>query len=290
MLKQKSFAIIGGDLRMITLAELLYNDGYRVVTYGQTTTQSIHSYDIAELDQAILGADIVILPIPVLDKAGNIFAPYAKEPISFSAILNRMNRKQTLFAGNMPEAAKQLSEIHGIRTLDYFKCEELTIKNALLTAEGAIQTVLNNYAKALCDSNICVIGFGRIGKFLAKILSGFGVKITIAGRRPETEALAASYGYAYTDTNFPLADPAKYDMLINTAPSPVITENLMSSLCKDVLIIDLASGEGGTDFAAAEALGIKAIHALSLPGKTAPTAAGEAIKQTIIRLCNLMEV
>lgn len=290
MLKQKSFAIIGGDLRMITLADLLYNDGYRVVTYGQTAAQNVHSYNIAELDQAILGADIVILPIPLLDKAGNIFAPYAEEPISFSAILNRMNRKQTLFVGNIPESAKQLSEMHGIRTLDYFECEELTIKNAMLTAEGTIKTILNNYTKALCNSNICVIGYGRIGKFLAKILSGFGAKITIAGRRPETEAQATAYGYAYTDTNAPLTEPAKYDILINTAPSPVITKNQLSSLRKDVLIVDLASGDGGTDFATAEALGIKAIHALSLPGKTAPTAAGEAIKQTIIRLCNQLEV
>ncbi len=47
------------------------------------------------------------------------------------------------------------------------------------------------------------------------------------------------------------------------------------------LLLDLASAPGGTDFAAAEKLGIQAVHALSLPGKTAPATAAKAIAQTI---------
>ena len=50
------------------------------------------------------------------------------------------------------------------------------------------------------------------------------------------------------------------------------------------LIIDLASLPGGTDFAAAEELGLHAEHALALPGRCAPQTAGALIAQTVLTI------
>ena len=50
------------------------------------------------------------------------------------------------------------------------------------------------------------------------------------------------------------------------------------------LLVDLASRPGGVDDAAAEKIGIRVIHALSLPGKAAPRAAGEIMKNTIYNI------
>ena len=55
------------------------------------------------------------------------------------------------------------------------------------------------------------------------------------------------------------------------------------------LFIDLASKPGGIDFDAAAELGIKAIWALGLPGKTAPVTAGEIIAETVIDIITEME-
>jgi dipicolinate synthase subunit A len=52
----------------------------------------------------------------------------------------------------------------------------------------------------------------------------------------------------------------------------------------DLLIIDLATQPGGTDFEAANALGIKAILAPGLPGKVAPLFAGRILADVIPRL------
>ena len=41
---------------------------------------------------------------------------------------------------------------------------------------------------------------------------------------------------------------------------------------------------GGTDFAAAQRLGCKAIHALSLPAACAPDTAGEAVARTVLTI------
>ena len=46
----------------------------------------------------------------------------------------------------------------------------------------------------------------------------------------------------------------------------------------------IASLPGGTDFDAADALGIRAEHALALPGKCAPDTAGALIAQTVLTI------
>ena len=55
-------------------------------------------------------------------------------------------------------------------------------------------------------------------------------------------------------------------------------------MAKNALLIDLASAPGGVDYDEAEKMGIKTIHALSLPGKVAPVTAGDIIKKTIYNM------
>ena len=290
MQKQRSFAVIGGDRRIIELANLLYADGNTVNVYGISAQKALNAPCTAVLEEAVYGAELVILPLPMLDKSGMINAPYAASSIYLTDVLKLMNNKQVLFAGNIPESAKKLCEIYGLYTNDYFKCEALTVTNAMLTAEGAIQTVLNAYPKALYESRILIIGYGRIGKFLAKLLNGFGADVTVSGRRAETAAWVRAGGMKYIQIQDEFINPQAYDIVINTVPEPILTQERIHSLKQDVLILDLASGKGGTDFEYAKSRGIEAIHALSLPGKTAPLAAGKAIKETIVRICDELGV
>lgn len=57
-----------------------------------------------------------------------------------------------------------------------------------------------------------------------------------------------------------------FDAVINTIPAPVLPRALLQQLPGGALIIDLASLPGGTDFAAAEELGLHAEHALVSAG------------------------
>lgn len=67
-------------------------------------------------------------------------------------------------------------------------------------------------------------------------------------------------------------------------PAPVLGKDLLKALSPGALVVDLASGSGGTDFAAAADLGIKALHALSLPGKVAPKSSGQILGRVYPRL------
>ena len=75
-----------------------------------------------------------------------------------------------------------------------------------------------------------------------------------------------------------------YDLVINTVPAPVLGREGVAALKKGAAVIDLASRPGGVDLAAAEELGVRAVHALSLPGKTAPVTAGKYIMDTVYHI------
>ena len=81
----------------------------------------------------------------------------------------------------------------------------------------------------------------------------------------------------------------KFKVVFNTVPAPVLTKEKLVLMDKNALIIDLASEPCGTDFAAAEELGITAKKALGLPGKFAPKTAGEILKETVLNVLSEKE-
>ncbi|NLT20345.1 MAG: dipicolinic acid synthetase subunit A, partial [Syntrophomonadaceae bacterium] len=74
------------------------------------------------------------------------------------------------------------------------------------------------------------------------------------------------------------------DFVYNTIPNMILTKDVLTHANPDILIIDLATQPGGTDFEAANQLGLKAILAPGLPGKVAPVYAGKILAQVIPRL------
>ena len=73
-------------------------------------------------------------------------------------------------------------------------------------------------------------------------------------------------------------------MVFNTIPAPVLTGEVLRRMSPDTLIIDLAAAPGGTEFAAANEYGIKALLAPGLPGKVAPVTAGRVLAEVVPRL------
>ena len=128
------------------------------------------------------------------------------------------------------------------------------------------------------------MGFGRLSRALAPRLQGLGARVCAAARSSHQRALAESMGLD-TEGLDRLPDwLCAYDLVINTVPALVLGEKELAAMKEGVLVIDLASRPGGVDFAAAEQLGVKAIHALSLPGKEAPVTAGRYIRDTVYHM------
>ena len=123
-----------------------------------------------------------------------------------------------------------------------------------------------------------------MGPLNARRLALLGGHVTVAARSAEQRANARCSGCrAAPLTALPALLP-EFDAVINTIPAPVLPRALLQKLPRGAVIIDLASLPGGTDFAAAEALGLHAEHALALPGRCAPQTAGALIAQTVLAI------
>ncbi len=178
---------------------------------------------------------------------------------------------------------REIFSSKGIEVIDYFEREELSVLNARATAEGAVQIALEEQAVTLAGEKVLILGMGRIAKALIRILSGFGTEMTVCARKYSDLAWAEIFGcktihISELKSSGVLSDS---ELIFNTVPHLVLDESALSQCSKSCLMIDLASKPGGMDFEAAGRMGLRAIWALSLPGKTAPISSGKIIGKAI---------
>ncbi len=160
----------------------------------------------------------------------------------------------------------------------------LYIVNTLPTAEGAIEIAISETPITLHGSKTLVLGYGKIGKILAKDLCGMGACTYVEARKYADLAMIEGHGYEPLSLGELKDNIHKFDIIFNTVPSLILDSEALERVKKDAIIIDLASKPGGVDFEAAKAFGVKVIWALSLPGKIAPVTSGAIIKDTIMNI------
>ena len=276
-------AVVGGDLRQLVAARNLAAEGYETAAYGFGGGREYGDAVRAKtLSDAVHGARVVVLPVHFSQDGKKISTPLSEEEIYLGELLRLMEKDQFLLAGVVSKAFYGVCEARGITVEDYMANEELAVMNAVPTAEGALSIAIEASPKTIKDSKIIVIGYGRIGKILSRMLRALDADVTVCARRREAVTWAQACGCkgAYMNA-LPYAEA---DIIFNTVPTMVLGRDLLQTLPKDTLIIDLASKPGGVDLESAKRLGLDVIWALSLPGKVAPVTAGEYIKETVISL------
>lgn len=283
----KVFLVLGGDNRLIYLANVLFSEGYDVKVYGiESSLVNSQIYKCASLDKALENTDVIVGPLPLSQDDETLNCSYFEEVVYLKDIFKEMNKNQMFFAGFVSNSVHQLAGVYNIHIYDYFQREELVVQNCIPTAEGAIQIALQELPFTLHDSNCLILGFGRIGKILSKMLHGIGAKVWIEARKYHDLAWVKSFGYEGIHLNDLEEHLSKFDIIFNTIPSLILNQKMLTKLKSDCLVIDLASKPGGVDFDYAKQTPIKVIWALSLPGKVAPLTSANIIKSTIF---NIME-
>lgn len=283
MIDGNSFGIIGGDSRQIALADSIASDGFTVLADGFENIDFANQVKKAGLEEIVENCENIVLPLPVTADGIHVRMDYSEESIVLDDAFAALMRGKEVFGGMMGKLY-QTSEIWAtVNTYDYYTREEFAIRNAVPTAEGAIGIAMQEFPGTVNGSRCLVVGFGRVGKMLAWMLHGIGAKVTASARRQSDIAWIESYGYESVLTE-QVCEGESYDVIFNTVPAVIFNRRILSRMKGKPLLIDLASPPGGVDFATAEKIGIKTIHALSLPGKVAPKAAGEIMKNTIYNI------
>ena len=271
----RSFGVIGGDRRQAELARLLSEEGRQVSTHGLRRWQAPGD---GPLEQAA-AADVVILPLPLCRETG-ILELGEGAAVRTRELFRQLRPEQLLLAGQVrPEQQREAEEL-GLDLRDLLLREDVAVANAAITAEGAVQTALEHLDRSLAGAEVLVIGYGRIGKLLCCKLQGMGARVTAAARKPADLAWIRAYGARAVETERLDGELERTVVVFNTVPAMVLGAALLRQLPQGCLCIDLASVPG-IDQAAAEQLGLPCIWARSLPGRLAPHAAAEVLRDAV---------
>lgn len=278
----KSFLVAGGDLRSVYLARKLAEKN-KVYALGFDKNM-IPDSPVMTVDSLVSlhsRPDCIVLPIPVSNDGVMVNCPYGRNSIPLSGLVTAVKENGTVFGGKISESVRSMYESAGLTVIDYLDREELSVMNAVPTAEGAVQIAMEELAETIFGQEILITGMGRISKVLIRILTGMGAHVTVTARKYSDLAWAEIFGcravhIAKIDSLLP-----QFSIVFNTVPAMIFDEKRLGMLKSGCLLIDLASKPGGVDFDAAGRSGVKTIWALSLPGKTAPVTSGEMIASAI---------
>jgi dipicolinate synthase subunit A len=186
-------------------------------------------------------------------------------------LLSQLPPSVTVIGGNLQHAG-----FRGYQTVDLLQDPLYLAENASITAHCAIKLALDQLPVILKGCPVLVIGWGRIGKCLARLLKQMGAHVTVAARKETDLSMLEALGYDAVNVNALEQGSDRFRVIFNTVPVLLLSENTLANYRADCLKLELASlpGMAGTDI----------INARGLPNRGAPESSGELIARSILRL------
>lgn len=272
-------AVIGGDDREIYLIPELQKQGAYIIGLGLEKSplgQNIeHAHSFKE---AISKADALLLPMFGTDERGLVKAKYSTVPIVLDdEVLESIPPGVPLFIGWARQALKAAAQKMNIDLVEVANRDDVAILNSVPSAEGAVQMAMEATNITIHSSESFVLGLGRFGLTLVRLLKGMGSRVTVAARKSSDLARAEEMGVGAVHLSELSSAIHKAEIVFNTIPALVLNRAVLEKMSPEAVIIDLASIPGGTDFEYAKTLGIKAQLAPGLPGIVAPKTAAKII-------------
>ena len=209
---------------------------------------------LPQIDQTVTH---LLLPVPSFQDDGTIRGGPPLE-----SLLPTLPKNITILGGNLTALP--------FSTVDFLKDPYYTAENAAITAHCALTLAMQAMPRTLRNAKILLIGWGRIGKCLGEMLRSLGAELTVAVRKASDLALLEAMGYCAAPSDS--LNPEPYDLIINTAPTPILDGNRAKA---GAILLDLASSPGIS--------GDSVLWARGLPGKMAPESSGILIAKTALR-------
>lgn len=277
-----SVCFIGGDERQRYAAEAL-SEYINVNTVG-TIFEGIKKSNVKSFDnvqKALYETSAIILPLP---------AALSEKEVAFTELIAstiKLNKNPYVIGGKISPYLKGILEMHDIKYSDYCENESFALKNAYITAEGAVHLAMTSIKDALRSSKCAVIGYGRIGRALSEMLKSFHPEITVWARRDEALTLAEENGFMIEKISGGGKSLSKLsngaDIIFNTVPERIFSNELLISIPKNTVLMELASAPGGFDPDIATHCELKFVDGRGIPGKYAPKAAGRVVSDSILQ-------
>jgi dipicolinate synthase subunit A len=287
MLTGSHIVFVGGDARQLEMIQRMVQLDASVTLIGfDHLNHMIQGTIHAELTEEVLAnQDVVLLPAVGTDDFGYIDAVFSSKALKImESHIENLPKHAKIYTGLAKPYLRKICSKYDISLVELFERDDVAIFNSIPTAEGALMLAIQNTDITIHDSTALVLGFGRTGITMARVLQGLGANVRVGLRKEEhfARAYEMKFDPFYTDNLQSLVSNA--DLVFNTVPSLLITAQVIASMPQRTVIIDLASKPGGTDFRFAERRGIKAILAPGLPGIVAPKTAGRILASIVSQI------
>lgn len=264
MKKDITLVFAGGDLRSVAAARRFSEQVGRVLLTGFDRYEGdCGNAVLTHLpEQAIPEADALILPLPYTVGGGILNAPYAEKHILLDSVFHLAEHAKAVCGGMLPPMEERFH--------DYYD-EPMMLRNADVTAEAALLLAGERISGCLNGASVVLVGYGRIGKRLAAKAHALGCRVTVAARKESDHALIWMCGHSAIGFDALPEALQNADVVFNTVPAEIFTEETLSRIPRNAPLIDLANSVTGD----------RVIRASGLPGKYAPEAAGQILKESV---------
>ncbi len=117
--------------------------------------------------------DALLLPMNVSDK----------NKIPLNVLKNAVHSSGIVLGGRISAADRTELACTGLAVADYAMREEFAVRNAVPTAEGAVQIALSELPVTLHGCPCLILGAGKVSRALQMALRGLQADVTVAARR-----------------------------------------------------------------------------------------------------------
>ncbi len=212
------FFIYETDLRQVAIGESLVEKGL----------EKICLENIGE-------ADVIILP----------FVNVEKDVTLDNEFFESLKKGVKVYTGAKDDRVRESFEKHSVKYTEILDSKIMTVLNALPTAEGVLFNVLGDYDKCLVGAKVLVLGYGVCGNVIAEKLKALKSKVYIFEKCELRKAEARNQGLKTIKEKEIIEH--KFDIIINTIPLKVVSEDTLNNLNKNTLIYEVASAPFGFD-------------------------------------------
>lgn len=225
-----------------------------------------------------LASHLVLLPVPTTKDKKHVFGT----DILLSDTLCNVDENSIVVGYGLPKTFVSMINERGASALDLECDEEYLCDNAYITAVGALGYILTSVNKSPDDIHFGIVGYGRIGSRLVRMLLFLGARVKVYTSKILNCIRLGECGIDCVSSSDGEYDFSGIDILINTAPKDMSEAVKRGCVSSDMRIIELASGENFN--------GIDRVERLpGIPEKMFCESAGRTYFSAIDRFVNIIQ-
>ena len=242
----------------------------KIITFGKGERMR-RAAEILEVSHALAGySEMLLLPIPTTKDGVHL----AGSETTLDELASSVGERSFVLGYGIPRDLIERLEERGAVVCDATGDEVFLSKNAELTALGVVGIILTSAKRSPAELNIGIIGYGRIGRQLLRILLFLGASVRVFTRKNSTRLDLSRLGIEASLVGE--GDFSGLDYLINTAPDRILGEDDVAMASATAEVIDLASGENFPE-------GIPITKLGGIPGLMYPYSAGRIYAEAALR-------